>query len=201
MQNSLAQTHHLSSPYAGLASAWHVQGQGLPVVILPGAHVHRNNLDTVLRQWSTHYQLLLPIAPTAAPEAAWLDSMVNDFKERHLQHPLHLIGLYEGASLACQLAEQLPNLSGLVLLNDQRHGCNRSITAPSPDDLKSSSHKLPSHVSTLSVWLSSPNATSPADATQALTPQHAKHEWMELPNTASAHTIALFIHSWMQSHR
>lgn len=201
MQTSLATPSPIAPPCTSLHGTWHVQGQGLPVVILPGAHVRWNSLDAVLSHWSKHYQLLLPSCVTKTAETEWLQSMATQLKAHRLQQPLHLIGLHEGAALACQLAAKLPDLSGLVLLNDQRHGCSWSSTAPGPDTLQIARNTLPPHISVLTVWLNAPGQTEPTDAALALTQNHTQHEWMVLPATSSAHTIAQFIHSWMQSHR
>lgn len=179
---------------------WHIQGKGVPVVILPDAHVRWDIWDDVLRHWSQHYQLLLPSCATAAVDADLLQSMTVQAGASQRQPPLYLIGLHEAAALACQLAAQLPHLSGLVLLYDQRHGCNWSSAAPGSDTLPMTSHPLPPHIPVLTVWLNAPGQTEPADAVLTLTQNHSQHEWMVLSATSSPHTIAQCIHSWMQSH-
>lgn len=200
MQPSLATPSPLAPPCTSLHGTWHVQGQGLPVVILPGAHVRWNRLDAVLSHWSEYYQLLWPSCVTTTADIEWLQSMVAQLKAHRLQQPLHLIGLHEGAALACQLAAQLPDLSGLVLLHDQRHGCSWSNTAPGPDTLQIAREMLPPHISVLTVWLNAPDQSAPTDGALDVTHNQGQHEWMLLPDTVSAHTIGQFIHTWLQSH-
>lgn len=188
----------LGLPYTSLSGTWYIRGQGLPTVIVYGAEVHSNLWERVLSHWSQHYQILLQssTAITADPSLQ-LQGMLDQFGD--MQEPLYIIGLHQEASLVCQLAAQLPQLSGLVLLNDQRHGSNWSSAVPGSDTLQAVRCYLPQRIPVLTMWLKEPDSPDPTDG--ALSQKHAQHEWMVLPASSSAHTVTLLIHSWMQSHR
>lgn len=188
----------LGLPYTYLSGRWHIQGQGLPTVIVAGAEEHPNLWESVLSQWSQHYQILLQssTAITADPSLQ-LQGMLDQFG--NMQEPLYIIGLHQEASLVCQLAAQLPQLSGLVLLNDQRHGSNWSSTVPGSDTLQAVRCYLPQHIPVLTIWLKEPDSPDPTGG--VLSKEHTQHEWMVLPASSSAHTVTQLIHSWMQSHR
>lgn len=176
---------------------WQVTGQGRAVLLFLGPQVPKQDWDSAIANWAQHFQVLVPsiMAPTAGDAR-----LLADLRQRLPKQPLYVIGLHGGCALACQLAMQWPQLSGLVLLDAAGHGCTLPSVIPSTDIFPNAASWTQLDVPILSIWHQAVNQADPTEAAIALAQDHEQHEWMVIPSAADHHTIGQIIVRWLQSH-
>ena len=177
--------------------SWEVTGHGRAVVLFLDPLAPKQTWESAISNWAQHFQVFVPsiMVPTAGDAL-----QLADLCARLPKQPLYVIGLNGGCPMACQLAMQWPQLSGLVLLDAAGHGCTLPSVIPSTDIFSNAAPWTQLNVPILSIWHQAVSQTDPTEAAIALAQNHEQHEWMVIPGAPDTRTIGQIIVRWLQSH-